>query len=155
MEKDLMEYLIRGKDYALKKMLISEFVAILCWLIICLWLLNFGLVGFLDLVFIAVALVYTLGINLWYINHYFFYRIEIYSDRFFVRTNPFNAKCYYFNEVTSAKIKCKKRCNKKREKTKTFSFFRFRDSEGKRRKVYFNDEYCINEIRLIVDRISK
>ncbi len=154
MEKDLLEYLIRGKDYILKKLIISEIISIPCLCIIAFLIHEFSVI---DIMLFPIIIIFAcpLFLNLWYINHYFFYRIEIYPDGFYIRTNLFKGKSYHYNEILSAFIDGKTLHNKYGKPSETIYFFRFVDSQGKRRRIYFDDTYCINEIRLIVDRISK
>lgn len=151
MEIEYLEYAIRGKDFMFKKMLVS--VALAPWLIL-IFLVGFG--GILDLVVVPLYIIGALPIlvALNNVNYYFFYRIDIYKDGFYVKTNPFNGKFYYYNEVTSARIDFKDILNKSGRVTGTKCFLRFVNSQGKRRKVYFDDTYCINEIRLIIERVK-
>lgn len=94
-----------------------------------------------------------LFLTVWYINHYFFYCIEIYPDGFYIRTNPFNGKYYYYSEIRTAYISFKDLLNNGGGVIKTIHFLRFVDLQGTRRIVYFDNTYCMEEMRLIVERI--
>ena len=155
MERDInsLEYLIKGKDYALKKLILTTVIALPIWIIVIFW---FSLLGFrIETLVLAVAAFGVLGTNIWCINHYIFYRIEIYPDGFFVRTNPFNARFYKYSEIQSADFKGKVLHSRFGKPNRTAYFFYFTVPKGRKRRIYFEDEYCINEIKLIIDRISK
>ena len=155
MERDVssLEYLIKGKDYALKRLIISTVIAAPFWIIVVFWvsMLRFSIE---SLVLLAAA-AGVLGYNIWCINHYIFYRIEIYPDGFFVRTNPFNAKLYKYGEIKSAEFKGKVLYNRVGKPSQTVYFLCFTESKGRKRRIYFEDTYCINEIKLIIERISE
>lgn len=155
MERDieLLEYLIKGKDYALKRLILSTVIAIPVWIIVIFWIsmLKFSVV---SLVILAAA-AGILGTNIWCVNHYIFYRMEIYPDGFFVRTNPFNAKFYKYSEIKSAEFKGKILHNRFGKPSQTVYFLCFDEPKGRKRRIYFDDAYCINEIKLIIERISE
>ena len=146
-------YIIDGKFYGVFPMIFASAVSIV-FLALAVDQLRGGngkifvvglmfLVGFILSLFVSIPL----------INRYFFFKVCVRENDFYIRTTPFNEKTYRYSEVKSAKTELK--TSMRRGSVVYVYYFYFTDGDGKEHKFQFDKAVHEKEISALKNRINE
>lgn len=155
MEDDQRDHIISGKVQGLTRIaVIGSICAIVMWLSY-----TFIQEGLPPLTY-ALTAVATFCALVYVVMHYFFYRIEIFRDGFYCRTNPFDGRSYMYREITNCKlIESRKKYGSAYRsgvrKTHYLYYLVFTDNTGKERRIAYDKSLFEREMRILESRINK
>ncbi|NLB37601.1 MAG: hypothetical protein GX824_10035, partial [Clostridiales bacterium] len=108
--------------------------------------------------FFAIGLLLPLSIVIRLIVRYFFYKVIIESNRFYLQTNPFNGKYCEYADIKSCKevlrVARHGRLSESSNSKSYYYFFIFTNITGRTRKFQFQKDIHGHEIDVLKERIS-
>ena len=149
--RDTEVYRIDGKHYGITYIIISLIIFALFSLIEMPMLLReVSANHWLSAFFFAIGLLLPLSVVIRLLLRYFFYRVKIENNRFYLQTNPFNGKYYEYKAIKN----CKEVLIVSRLSRSYFYYFIFTDVTNKTRKFLFQKNIHGHEIDVLKKRIS-
>ncbi len=159
-DSDREEYQIDGRQYGIAVILISAVILIVFSLInIPMLLREVAADHWFGAFFFASGLLLTLSVVIKLIVRYFFYKVNIENNGFYLRTNPFNGKYYEYTDITSCgevlSVTRHGRLSKGSNHRSYYYFFIFTDVTGRTRKFLFQKDRYEHEIDVLKERIAR
>ena len=158
---DTDEYQIDGKNYGITYIILSVLILIVFSIIVIpMFLTEVSANRWFGAFFFAIGFLLPLSIVIRLIVRYFFYKVCIENNRFYLQTNPFNGKYYAYTDIKN----CKEVLRVARHRTLSSGanshnrfyayFFIFTDITGNTRKFQFQKDIHGQEIDVLKKRIS-
>lgn len=156
--KDSEEYLIDGKVYGVTYIIISLVIfAIFSLTMIPMFLREVSAGRWFGAFFSATGFLLPLSIVIKLVIRYFFHKVKIEKNRFYLQTNPFNGKYYAYADIKNCKEVLKVARHGRysgRSSRAYFYFFIFTDMANRTRKFQFQKDIHGHEIDVLKKRIS-
>ncbi len=150
-------YVIDGKHNGLFRMLVALAISVTFAILAVDQLIGGeGKRTYLGLLF-SVACISSLFVSVPLIVRYFFFKVCVNENDFYIRTTPFNAKTYKYSEVKNVRTELKSsRASsiKGTSQTAYFYCFYFTDNYGKIHKFQFEKSTHEKEIEVLSERIN-
>ena len=146
-------YIIDGKFYGVFPMIFASAVSIVFLALAVDQLIGGdGKIFVVGLMFL-VGFILSLFVSIPLINRYFFFKVCVRENDFYIRTTPFNEKTYRYSEVKSAKTELK--TSMRRGSVVYVYYFYFTDGDGKEHKFQFDKAVHEKEISALKNRINE
>ncbi|MBQ8575296.1 MAG: hypothetical protein IJ447_04535 [Clostridia bacterium] len=156
MKEDFWEYECDAKYYTRKGLISSAALTIIAIVLAVCWNLfqiDFGKENnFIIYLYFFIAVSFISFIQ--QLNQYFFYKICIGKNGFYIRTNPFNGYFYRFADIRNAYVEVKEIRVRYHGRRKRYALI-FTTVKNEMRKIYFENDYYRKNIDTIISRSSQ
>ena len=155
MEDDHRNHIISGKTQGLTRIAVLGFIFGIVMLLSC----SLHHEGLVPIGYILPAIA-TFCALVYFVMHYFFYKIEIKRDGFYCRTHPFNGQLYRYRDIASCKVIEKRRKSGSMHrhgvrKTHYLHYLVFTDKAGKEHRIQYDKGLFEREINILASRINQ
>ena len=154
MNNERWDYIISGKEGGLARIIVMLIPAgLFTMLTIDQLQPQPGKLRMLALAFAGMAIP-MLGITIYLLNRYFFFKVCIGEDGFYYQSSPFGGKYYRYADVVSCREEHQAYRPKHRTQTMHYYYFHFDTAEGRSVRFLFEKELHAREISTLKERIE-
>ena len=151
-QKD-QEYIIDGKVFGKTKIAIGIVIVLL------ILFFDFAMAQATEILFLEIAGIIMAGyVLVTFICNYAFFKVHIGQERFYYRTNPFNARSFRYEEIIHCRLVRKIVQIRRRGRAdlpRYYFFLEFTDRTGTKRRFRYEKPIHGYEVQVLKERIEK